>query len=505
MAVPAGDNLKIEIVDINMYKITTSGPREKVSLFGQFVELTFYQSVFEPLISAKLLIHDTVGLQNGYPLTGEEYIKIDLKQDYPEGFVDNSIANLYKNTFSLYFCVENISDIVIADNAKDSFLVMNLISVESIANEMHHISKVNKDQKMLEEFADKLFEEYVYKDLKKIIGSDYDAKINGHKKFASNDTFLDPSFYSGVNTNRYIKYETSIAERPNMIIPHMRPFEAIKFLAKHSVGKDAKTATNNIGNYTYVFFETLRGFYFVTLEKLMGRGRFGERDSSGAIKNRTYYYIPDKALISNMTESKGDNFFNTRIINNFYINSKYSSQDKIVGGYVQNRLVEVNIAQQSYTKFDNSTAQTDKRMLGKNIFNTENFLTARKTSPGTTDDLARTRYTINNFKNDLIPEIRHKWGKTVISTHALNQIDVSISIPPDINLTAGDIVVLKIPEFSAFTDQPRWDEYMSGHYIATEVKQTILKDGTSTTSLRLQKDGVNGNVQKTSEIAVRNG
>lgn len=499
MTTPAGSNLRIQIQDVIMYKMHPQGLKDGISLMGQFMELVFYQSLFEPLISANLLLHDAVSLQYNYPLTGEEVIIIKLKQDYPQGFFGNLNTSSYLNTYTLYFVIENVSSIVLKDNAKESFITLNLISVESFANENQHISLVNKDNdtKMLEKFANKIFDDYIVKPMQKVIkgsSDNYNARIAEHRRTLSALDISDID--SGLDIS-YLKYEQSIGERPNMIIPNMRPLEAIKFLAKHCVGKDSRNAVGG-GNYTYTFFENLRGFYFSTVEKFSKQNRFGEVRSSANTsteKYRTYWYIADRAIINQIPDARGDDYFDSRLISNFFINSKYTSQEKAIGGYYQNRLVEINMARWAYTPpFDNGVAGLDKRNLGNFPYNTQGYITSRQNaSIGTTNNISRVRYSINNFKHDPIPEIRHKWGKTTTNMQALNQFDISISVPTDINLMPGDVVKVNIPEVSPFNDAVRLDEYMSGYYLIVETKQIVKPDGTATTALKLYKDGVDKN------------
>jgi len=74
MTVPAGDILRIEIERIIMSKYNGAGtPLDPVDLSGQLIEFTYYQSIFEPLMRATIVVNDSVNFQYNYPLRVKKY------------------------------------------------------------------------------------------------------------------------------------------------------------------------------------------------------------------------------------------------------------------------------------------------------------------------------------------------------------------------------------------------------------------------------------------------
>ena len=116
----------------------------------------------------------------------------------------------------------------------------------------------------------------------------------------------------------------------------------------------------------------------------------------------------------------------------------------------------------------------------------------------------RIRYTINNYDdfNDdqglTQPAYRNKFGNTAKYLNALNQIDLTITVPANMDLKPGEIIYCEIPEMHGFTNVIQ-DIYLSGFFIITEIKQVLVIGNKAATSLRIQKDGYMSQLLETSE------
>jgi hypothetical protein len=192
-----------------------------------------------------------------------------------------------------------------------------------------------------------------------------------------------------------------------------------------------------------------------------------------------------------------------KLIANMYYNSKYETQSKVVGGYFQNRFVEINMAKQTYSSTNtvySDVRPTLPRNLTNSRLNTDSYALTKTRAAANDDNLSRVRYNINNFINEEIPDIKKKWGKSTIHSTALNQIDISIAVPPDINLLPGDVIHINVPLLDSFTDEVVRDDIMSGYYFISEAKNVIISDGTSTTSLRLLRDGTDMSISTANKL-----
>jgi hypothetical protein len=82
--------------------------------------------------------------------------------------------------------------------------------------------------------------------------------------------------------------------------------------------------------------------------------------------------------------------------------------------------------------------------------------------------------------------------------YALNQVDLSITIPANMSIKAGDIIWCDLPENHGF-NIVEFDNYLSGFFIVSEVKQVLTAGERAATSLRIYKDGYLNQILETSE------
>ena len=119
--------LGIKISDIEIEKFNK---KDKMSLMPQFMELTIYQSMFEPAIKAEMLINDQIGLFVNYPFTGEELIIVTYDQ------INTGGSNLYnaRSNNQLKFIIKGVRDVMIGDTARSLMYIVDLASPQLLQN-----------------------------------------------------------------------------------------------------------------------------------------------------------------------------------------------------------------------------------------------------------------------------------------------------------------------------------------------------------------------------------
>jgi hypothetical protein len=247
-----------------------------------------------------------------------------------------------------------------------------------------------------------------------------------------------------------------------------------------------------------LFYEDLEAFNFVTIQKLIKDAR----ENSKAIENKPYTYVSD--IEQGMKLSKDDPNDILYQITNIANNKRFSSIEKIAGGYYQNELFEISLLQKSFestVKELSSTRGTNH--LADNPLNTESYINYVKNKKVGTEYSNRIRYIVNNYEdlseqNKTQPSNRLKFGEATRYTYALNQIDYTITVPANMKLKAGQIIYCKLPEMHGFNDV-QTDRYVSGFFIITEVKQVLGLGNRAATSLRLNKDGYTEKLEETSK------
>jgi hypothetical protein len=436
--------LELKITNVWMEKFNFT---DKIDLFPQFVEISIYQSIFEPTIKAEMLINDNIGLFANYPFTGEEIITFEYQQ--LSGFDVTKPDNK-----KIKFIISGVRDIGMDDRARAMMFIIDLKSLEFLQNTRKYVSHAYHD--LAEDMAEKVYNTY--------IGEDTKDKFKQVKPFIK---------------------EESIKIR-NLVIPNLRPFQAIQWLAKHAVAKDYEN------RFLYLFYEDLESFNFVTIQKLISDA---QKNKTTLEKNK-YRYLSDIELADGIAiEQKFSNDYQLRLITNIVNNKRFSSIEKIAGGYYQNELFEISLLQKSYnstpTEFDANSKP--KYSLEQNPLNTKEYIEYVKNKKDKTEYSNRIRYIINNYQDSddqdkTQPNFRYKFGNATKYLFALNQIDLTITVPANMQLKAGEIIYCDIPETHGF-NQVEADKFLTGLYIITEVKQVVSQGNKAATTLRINKDG----------------
>lgn len=430
--------LEIQITEVMLQKFNKS---ESLNILPQFVELVLYQSLFEPVIKAEMLINDKIGMFTNYPFTGEEFVQLTYK----------SLANNSSSLNTIRFIISGVRNIVADDNARALIYIVDLVSAEFLQNTRKLVSHAYADQ--IENIAESVYNEYIAQDTTALTGI----------------------------TKTFTKEETSSVR--GLIVPNLRPLQAIQWLAKHAIAKDYDK------KFQFLFYEDLAGFNFVTLQKLIEDGR----NKKTELQSKPYTYRSEVELSGS---KKYDPTAPLRQITNISINKRFSTIEKIASGYYQSELFEISMLQKAYTSTPTELSNTidpEKLTLGPAPLNTPGYIDYVKNEISGAEYSNRVRYIINNYQDNetqgkSTPEYRLKIGKAIQGLIALNQVDLTITVPANMDLKAGQVIYLQIPEMHGF-NKVELDLYITGLYIISEVKQIISVGNQASTTLRVYKDG----------------
>jgi len=196
---------------INELVLVTKGGRIDISaIYG---EINLFDSLFLPTMSGNILINDSLGLSDKFLFDGSEVILIDIAKDE-----NSDIAN-YKKSFRIYKQTERKP----IKPGNESY-ILHFVSDELIYSDQQRINQG--------------YETTYTKIIERIL--------------------LD---YLKVPTNQLKGlYEPSIGIR-EIVIPNLRPLEAIEWCAKRAV--DYKSSPN------FMFYQNVIGYNFATLSTLL--------------------------------------------------------------------------------------------------------------------------------------------------------------------------------------------------------------------------------------------
>jgi hypothetical protein len=199
--------------DLHINEIVIVTKSGKIDISRIFEEINIFDSVFTPVMSGNILIRDSVGLSGKLFFDGSESILIDIAKSK-----DSDIAS-FKKAFRIYKQSDRTNE-----NQTSEMYTLSFVSDELIYSDQQRINQSYEN---------------VYSEIVKKILTDY-------LKVPQNNL-------GGI-------YDDSVGLR-KIIIPNLRPLEAIEWCAKRSVDE---TQSPN-----FLFYQNLTGFNFASMSKLL--------------------------------------------------------------------------------------------------------------------------------------------------------------------------------------------------------------------------------------------
>jgi hypothetical protein len=423
---------------------------DKMSVMPQVAEFVLYQSIFSSMLKADIVFNDTIGLMNNYPLSGEETIEVTIKQGSEETAGDGQ----KEFTKTITFVISAINNILVSDDGRTMSYAMELASYDAFTNAKTRVSHAYNEN--IETMIEEIYKNYIVKG----------RSLPKPKK---------------------LKIFKDTEKVRKLVIPNIKPFDAIAWLCKFAISKEPEKY------YTHMFFETLENYTFKTMQKLTFRDLEDAAALVAASKEK-YIYVSNIELVKNnpkaMDALRERGFSEDRIISDFKINKRYSALEKIVGGYFENELVEVNMLKNDYKITRKELKYKDYEFNTINPgkgYNTAEYIENVKKEYEEPETSARIRYIINNYDDENQPSFRDKFGRSAMSFLAFQQVDISMAINSNLLVRPGDLIFIELPEFHGFNFNDQ-DQYLTGFYIVSEIKTVIRQGGKSGMQVRINRD-----------------
>jgi hypothetical protein len=201
----------------------------KIDITGIFEELNIFDSLYMPVMSGNIVIKDSVGLSGKLFFDGSESILIDISKD------ENSDIAKFKKAFRIYKQANRQND-----NQSSETYVLNFVSDELLYSDQQRITQSYNST--YSKIVERILLDYL-KIPENNLGGVYDNTL-GIKK---------------------------------IVVPNLRPLEAIEWCAKRSVDSQ--------GSPNFVFFQNLVGYNFASLSRLLTQQEI--LDIKFEIKNKT--------------------------------------------------------------------------------------------------------------------------------------------------------------------------------------------------------------------------
>ena len=397
-------NFDILIKGIN---VVSYDGKNTQSIISQISTIDIYESIFNPLVTCDVMINDQINILETFPLIQQ---KVFLEMEYVTPKVEGSIKRR--------FIVNEVGMRTYDSQLKTTKYVLHCISPEAI----EHSNKT---------VTEAIIGEQISEAVKKIVTRD----LNSKKKILVDDT-------KGTQT---------------LQILNLKPLKAIDFLRKKAISK-------NYRSNTFLFFENVNGFNFVTLEW----------------------------LISNL-KSPADAQFFLRL------------GDDVSTPRFRNILGYQGIVQDNATDLISSGGLYT---IHKRLDIATGVVTEFETKPDIEGFLTGAGVNISPHMSTFITDNRKKPGKTVFSIwdstqgetfsyeQPLRDFYISlctkhisrIYVYGDSALSCGDTVDLKLPVSSSRHDEVKKQKYsafMSGKFLISKVRHMINVQGNASFSYKM--------------------
>lgn len=418
------------------FNITSKDGKKTVSIIGGVLDFQYFENLYSPITTAIIEVANTgntidgQGIYNGLPIRGGERVHFQIKTPF-----DNLSGKTEPFDYIMY--VDKI--LSYASDKRAEHFVLHLVSREGITNEQTRISRKYSDPT-------------IDKSIQQIL------------------SLVEPLQAADLE-----KTENAFPFTGNM----KHPLTWAVLLSKHAVPVGAKSKSAG-----FFFWQTKRGFVFKSIDGLV---KFA-KESVGI---QTYYY---RETMSNPYENPGEN---ATTILTFNVNKSADLRRSLNEGEKSSYRIFFNPLDFSFTQPNESLFTPDfKNILGEleepaAVADPEN-INATQWAPrvlsgtanvGTLDVGVSTEFNYNPYQDQAQAAARYS---------SFSNIDLTILVPVNTNLCAGDPVNLEFPKVSVET--PEIDRKTSGLYIIREITHKFLPTK-SYTSMRVVKDSPGNNTK----------
>lgn len=445
--------------------ITSHDGTGEVDLKGVFFGLSLTQTINSSAWFGKLSILDSTGMleNEGFKIRGEETLVLTVES------YDLKLAE----PLELHCQVISVDNVVPTENLSGVSFDLNFVSAFSYKVGKRRVRQSFKDLRG-DEIAERIFKKFY-------------GKVREKNQAGEVLPF---------EAKKYITTEQPVSERRNFtiqptegsmraVIPNLMPADAMNFLA-------ARSFSSNSPSCTFRFFETFKGFYFVTDEFLI---RYGI-DNQGTIEE--FAYNAQNSQDSQQRELQTNTF------RSFKNPTRVNTAADIASGAYRNTVIEVDLGRRrarninyNYVEDANYLDMTGRRTTLINNPHTEPFIEETFTEENAKRFIVFKDYYDESGEtlraNQHFPEIVQNRN---VYAHHLGQTVVEATLVGRLDLEPGKIIKVKVPAFTIVQnpDNP-YNKQLSGNYMIVSISHQI-KDDVLNTNMTLAKYSWSGDYQE---------
>ena len=425
--------------DVVIKKFEIYASAGKYNLEPHFLEMNIYENIFSPFLTANFVLGDSHNIPYKLPIVGEETIDIDIVLTGYDGTADEEKHSIKPPRFH----VNSLTDRFFSKPKSQTF-TLSCVS-ENCMNNQH--SKVSKSYngKTISDIVDDIYFNYIF-DGKRALLTEATDRVE------------------------------------NIIIPNLRPLQAIVWLANRSTSED----TNGVN---YLFYETMDECHFISLDTLIGtepRVKYMQRprvdDSTGVgfikdniFKLEKFYYTKNFDKVENTKQG----MYSSKLITHD-ITTKTIQQHEYngfndwfglnhCGTYppASNSDMELKTAGLPRTSHAPTDDPINEKQLGWMVDSRVDFF-PKHTNMYSINANEIYDNKVEDWKQQRSAQIQHMEGTTIV-------FDVS----GDSTLRVGETVILILPSPET-TDKDKKsdvadDKFLSGKFLVTSIRHIFSR------------------------------
>jgi len=419
--------------------------QQGIDISKNIASIDIYESIFQNTIAASLKIRETHGFPEYFPLTGEEFIIIEFVTDYLGK----------ERVFSRIFRIRRVGDVTFPKNEERVYTI-DLVTPEFFNSLSLRVLK-KYDNKTCVEAVKDVMQRYL--------------EVPDAKMAAAH--FEDT------------------AGQISAVIPNYTPLQAINFFTALSLTKDTPHESN------FLFFETLDGFYFTSIRKLIMDAK-GIPDA-----DLPKFSVNANKLTGNEKVTEQD-AYNTII--GLHQEQTFDVLVDVSTGVLRSKMLHLDFFGRKWNEEDSRYTETFKKTthLDEYPVYAENFDQSVSRNVKifivpTNIAVANSAY-VSSVGEQLTPQ--RLYESVVLRNRQLREIQhlpTVLDVPGQPNLRAGKVVILNYPSSRAIqntTGNPSSPAvqtptpYHSGRHLVTSVRHNLTQVSLGVMEYRMHIEAV---------------
>ncbi len=415
---------------LNAVYIEPLGGGKPVDVTNSLLSLDYFEDILSPCVTMKMQLANSSTLFNLLPLRGGERVSISIETGLGDFLLDGE--------YSMF--VVKVSDINPQTNRE--IITIHMVSREGLTNE-----------------TARCFKKYTG-NIKNTV-EDILKNTLVTNKFKSENIESTGNEYSFIGNTR----------KPFHVLVWLGP-KSVPASAGGNSGGDENGEAKGVAGF--LFFENKEGFNFKSIDNLVSKTKSGESSADDKSTTRYFYTQVNEAL----------NEKNDYKILNFSFDKNIDLMKSLRVGMYVNKTYFYDLYTNTLNQYVYRLNKEKKNKLGtKEISVPDEFAEAISRIMFRISDrgvLSESEVNIDSGR-DITDMAKSYASYNILFTQALNMI-----VPCNVNLKAGDVIFVELPEVSR-SKEKKTDEEVSGNYLIKELRHHF-EGSQMVTSLRLVRD-----------------